>query len=377
MRVSLLSLLLLAGCSSPPPPRAPAGAAPKVAEAAPAERAPNTLRDRRSEPGVRAPAKPLVLEGPRSAKCGKLAKGTDETDVLGGRFRVRAPAGAHLLTPRPDEPALEEESKIVANAPKLAMAMVAHDTFQLDPDLYEGDAPVKPLDVEAGKFLKEKFGPELEITPVEIGKMRAYAGRPPHPNAPPGKDTALVLALLVADEDGALSTLSFYVRGETVRNATGDELVGCTRLAERVASSLVPGSRRLERAAGRREVAELSPTEALAVTVPADWVAVRGKASTRLTKLRPLSLYPGSIVVAVVDGKEAPPKAGAERTVPGKLLGRPTEWRGKALEKAGVYVAVEPVEGGKVAEVSITAMRQERALDELRAVAETLAVVKR
>ena len=100
------------------------------------------------------------------------------------------------------------------------------------------------------------------MTPIEIGggatAMRAYAARPPHPNAPPGKDTALVLALLVAQDDGALESIGFYVRGETVRSATGSDLVGCTRLAERIASTLAPGPRKLERSPGRRKVADVS-----------------------------------------------------------------------------------------------------------------------
>src|SRR5690606_13489734 len=59
-------------------PAAPVAEAtpPKPESPTPADPSPNVLRDRRSEPGVRAPAKPLVLGSAKSAKCGKLTKGT-------------------------------------------------------------------------------------------------------------------------------------------------------------------------------------------------------------------------------------------------------------------------------------------------------------
>jgi hypothetical protein len=397
----LLGSILLVACagSSRPGASSPAGSSTNPSEevAAPHDPSPNVLRDRRGESGVRAPAKPLVLDNARSVKCGKLARGTeaDEVPLLEGRLRVRAPAGAKPPPPLPDSPSPEEESRIVAepSSPKekkqLALAIVAKETFQLDPDLYEpeADAPLKPasLDVEAPKFLKAMFpsNEPLEITPVEIGsgdakKMRGYVGRPPHPNAAPGKDTALVLALLVAQEDGALQSVGFYVRGEAVRNAVDSELVGCTRLAERIASSLVPGPRKLERAPGRRHVADVSSEEELAVTVPADYVAIpAGKAGTRLTKLRPLSLYAGSISVSVGSTEQRAPE-GAETTASGKLFGRPVEWRGKTTPKGGFLFAAEPVgpKGGTAA-VLVKATRQAKTLDEMRAVAETLSVVKR
>jgi hypothetical protein len=340
---------------------------------------------------VRAPATPLVTGPASSVRCGKLAKGGagDAVDLLGGRLRVRAPAGARPIL-APDGPPVEEESRLVAETPKIALAIVAKETFQLDPDLYEAepDAPVRPgpLDVEAAKFLKASFANEegLEVAPVEIGtgatRMRAYAARPPEPNAPPGKDTALVLALLVAQDDGTLESVAFYVRGETVRNATGPDLVGCQRLAERIASSLEPGARKLERAAGRRHVADLSAGEELAVTVPPDYVAVPSSKGARLMKLRPLSLYAGSISVVVAPGAPAPKiPDDADARAPGKLFGRSVEWRGKTTARGGFLFAAEPLEGAekKTAEILVKATRHGKALDEMRTIAETLAVVKR
>jgi hypothetical protein len=394
---SVLMLAVAACGGSKQPAHAPSSSAPQKNEAAapaPNDLAPNKLHDRRAEEGVRAPAKALVRENAKSVKCGKLAKGGegDEMDLLSGRIKVRAPSGSKAPPAHADAPPIEEESRLVVDGQKLSLAIVARETFQLDPDLYEpeADAPVKPanLDVEAPKFLKaafgnsEGYGEPLEVTPVEIGsgssKMRAYAARPPHPNATPGKDTALVLALLLVEDDGALQTVGFYVRGESVRNATGDDLVGCTRLAERVGSSLTPGPRKLERAAGRRHVADIGTDEELTLTVPQDYVAVpaHGTNGARVIKMRPLSLYAGSISVLV--GGEAKVPDGVETKAPGKLFGHPVEWKGKSGAKGGFFFTDSAIDSGKgKAEVLVKATRQAKFLDEMRGIAETLAVVKR
>ena len=391
---SLFVLGACGGAASPPSAKsasAVAGATRSESNG-PTDLSPNVRRDRRAEAGVRAAPKPLVVGHPSSVKCGKLTKAppdAETAELLAGRLRIRPPAGAKA-PPAADGAAMEEESRLVAEGGKISLAIVARETFQLDTDLYEPEpgSPSKPasLDVEAPKFLKATFPSEepLEVTPVEIGagtgKMRAYAARPPHPNAPPGKDTALVLALLVAREEGELESVGFYVRGETVRNATGDDLVGCTRLAERIASTLAPGPRALERAAGRRKLADVPPNGELAMTVPADYVAVPSAAGARVYKLRPLSLYAGSISVSVADGGDKKVPEGADMTATGKLLGRPTEWHGKTSPKGGFVFASEPLdpaEGKKTAEVLVKATRQVKALEEMRGVAETLSLVKK
>lgn len=390
----------LIGCSHAPapPPATPAAAAP--AAPAVADLSPNQPRDRRADAGVRAAAKPLVLGGPASVKCGRITKPEKDaelSEMLGGRLKVRAPAGAKMPAvprdPRSEGPSAEEESRLVVDEPakakehdRIALAIVAKETFQLDPDMYEADpdAPSKPgpLDVEAPKFLKATMGSEepFDVIPVEIGeaKLRAYAARPAHPNAPPGKDTALVLGLLVAQEDGTLESVAFYVRGEAVRNATGTDLVGCTRLAERVASTITPGPRKLDRNAGQRHVADVAPDQELVVSVPADYVVVPTGGGAKVTKLRPLSLYAGSIAIAVADEKKTPPAS--ESIARGTLLGHPTEWRGQATPKGGFYFAAEPIDPtapSKFAEVLVKATRQAKALDEMRGVAETLRMVKK
>lgn len=389
-----LMTLLVGGCSgaaAKPPTTAKTPEKPVADAAPPPDLVPSTRRDRRAEPGVRAKATPLVLGKAKDAKCGKLPElGADPVahDVLAGRMKTSLPKSARDVKAPADGPAIEEESRVVVEAGGIAMAMLARETFQLDPDLYEAeaDAPSKPepLDVEAAKFLKATF-PEpdgLDVSPVSLGDMRAYAGRPRHPTAPHGKDTALVLALLVAREDGTLQTLSFHVRdvhGEHVRNAIGDALVGCTRYAERIAATTVNGGRELERDPGVRTIASANGDGDLVVRVPRDYVTVPTPAGARLYKLRPLSLYAGSITIALGDDpakKTAP--VDADRTVDGKLLGRGTQWRGRNNPKGGGFLfAAESIDAKRFAGVLIKATRQAKVLDEMRGVAETLALTPR
>lgn len=395
LRYGLFALVFLAVACRGPAAVAPPTPEPEVA--LPTDMSPNVRRDRRAETGVRAPAKALVLGKASSVKCGELAKAAPNgptSELLSGRLLVRAPDGANVPDPLPDGPSLEEESRIIVEPASkerkdtIALAIVARETFQLDPDLYasEPDAPAPiALDEEAPKFLRAVYpnDPPLEVTPVAIGSgkatMRAYAARPRRPSAPPGKDTALVLALLVAQEDGALESIGFYVRGEAVRRATGTGLVGCTRLAERIAATLTPGPRKLERAGGTRELTAIPPVGELTMTVPDDYVVVRVARGARLYKLRPLSLYPGSISVLVVDdGDKEIPKSGGV-TVRGELFGRPTTWRGETTSKGGFLFAAAPLDvadGPKTVEVLVKATRQATMLDEFRGVAETLSLVK-
>jgi hypothetical protein len=360
-------------------------------DAPPPDLVPSTRRDRRAEPGVRAAAKPLVVGKDKDAKCGKLPElGKDAVghDVLGGRMKTSFPKSARDVAGPAEGPSIEEESRVVVEAGGIAMAMMARETFQLDPDLYEAesDAPSKPesLDVEAAKFLKATFPePEgLDVAPVTVGDMRAYAGRPKHPMTAAGKDTALVLALLVARDDGTLQTISFHVRdvhGEHVRNAMGDALVGCTRYAERIAATTAKGDRELVREPGTRKIASANGQGDLVVRVPRDYVTVATPAGARLYKLRPLSLYAGSITIALGDdpAKKTPP-ADADRTVDGKLLGRGTQWRGKNNPKGGGFLfAAESIDDKRFAGVLLKATRQAKVLDEMRTVAETLTLLPR
>jgi hypothetical protein len=94
--------------------------------------------------------------------------------------------------------------------------------------------------------------------------------------------------------------------------------------------------------------------------------------------MRPLSLYAGSIVVSVEPGGSGGVPEGADASAPGKLLGHPIEWRGKTSARGGFLFASEPLDDkSKTAAVLVKATRQEKALEEMRAVAETLTVVKR
>ena len=116
----------------------------------------------------------------------------------------------------------------------------------------------------------------------------------------------------------------------------------------------------------------------MVVSVPADYVAISTPTGAKVTKLRPISLYPGSIVITLADPKKPAGPENADATAQGKLLGHPTEWKGQTSPKGGFFFAAEPLEGKpKIAEVLVRATRQAKALDEMRGVAETLTETKR
>ncbi len=436
------ALAACGGRAAPKPAAAPqASAAPD--DAVPEALAANAERDRRGDAGVRAAAKPLVQGGERGIpRCGKLGpavlgkgsaraaapqteappsgvkkvgKGSKRgrgrgnataaapapapapeqsstdapVDLLSGRLRLGPLPRSRALPPPKDGPTLEEESRLVVDAGGEGLAIVTKELFQLDPDRYAPEPDAKPtpgtLDEEAPKFLKATFPNEesLEITPVEIGeaKLRAYAARPKEPNAPPGQDVALALALLVAHPDGTLQSVAFHVKGEMVRVATGNALVGCTRLAEKVARTITSGPRALERSAGTRHLLGVpGGDKELVARVPDDYVAVKGEDFVRLYKLRPLSLYAGNVAVAVGPKKDSrPTEDGGGDAVPGKLLGRDVTWQKKTLPKGGGWLhASEPLEpGGATFADVLVKTRQAKMLDEMQKVAETIALVPR
>jgi len=368
--LGLVAALLVPGCAGTQankPIVAAAASGSAVDAIGPPELVPTPRHDRRDQPGIRAPAKALVIGKPKDAACGKISTAppdTAEHDLLAGRLKISV---AKNLREVGDAATAEEETRVVIDGGTIAMAVMAKETFQLDPDLYEA-VGVGTLDVEAPKLLKATFADAegLEMTPVDLGGLRAYAARPKQPLAPPGKDTALVLALLVAQPDGTLETISFHVRdvkGEHVRNATGGALVGCTRVAERMAATIAKGTRELEREPGTRKLGDFE------VRVPRDYVT----AGSRIYKLRPISLYAGSITVSTVDDPEKLAPKDADASVDGKLLGDDVKWRGKNHPKGGGWLFAT---SGKTA-VLIKANRQNDVLEEMRGVAETLHLAQR
>lgn len=122
-----------------------------------------------------------------------------------------------------------------------------------------------------------------------------------------------------------------------------------------------------------------------AITLPENYVAVHQPGpdfdTYKLLRLRPLSLYPGSVTVSVDahPDRDVPPGAAPEKST---LLGRPVTWHAQRSPRGGAMVATQPLAAGKSSDrrfvqVTIIATRQARFLDEFRRVAESLARVPR
>ena len=343
-------------------------------------------------------ARPIVRAPSETPSCGKLPTTlAGDVALLAGRLKLQAPAGAGPLaraynvmsSPTPED----QETRILigggASAGKQpgddALVVLADETWQLDPDRVhaEADAPAQPgsLDVEAPQFLRAATHDdtlEVERARIADGALRVYAGRPREVKVAGGSDAALVLELLVVLPDTTLETVGFWVSP----GLAGER--GCTNFAERLAATLSLGPRKLERG-GVRMLQEVSPNQALAVTLPEDYVAVHQPGPDfevyKLFRLRPLGLFPGLISIAVDPhpNRDVPPDTTQE---PGTLLGRPVTWYARRSPHGGKMLATQPLvpgqsPDGRFVQVSILATRQPKFLDEFRHVAESLAIVKR
>ena len=346
-------------------------------------------------------ARPIVRTPSEAPSCGKLPTTlAGDVALLGGRLKLQAPAGAGPLaraynvmsSPTPED----QETRIMigggGSAGKQpgddALVILAEEIWQLDPDRVhaEADAPAHPgsLDVEAPQFLRAATHDdtlEIERARIADGALRVYAGRPREvkvAEVAEGADAALVLELLVVLPDTTLETVGFWVSP----GLAGDR--GCTNFAERLAATLSLGPRKLERG-GVRVLQEVSPNQALAVTLPEDYVVVHQPGPDfdvyKLFRLRPLGLFPGliSISVDMHPNRDIPPDTTQE---PGTLLGRPVTWYARRSPHGGKMLATQPLApdqspDARFVQVSILATRQPKFLDEFRHVAESLAIVKR
>ena len=265
-----------------------------------------------------------------------------------------------------------------------ALVVLADEIWQLDPDRVpvEADAPVKPgpLDREAPLFLRAATRDEtLEVERVRLGDdaLRAYAGRPREVKVAAGADAALVLELLLVLPDATIETVGFWVTPGLAREP------GCVHFAERIAATLALGPRKLERG-GVRVLQDVSARQALAITLPADYVVVHQPGPDvevyKVFRLRPLGLFPGLLTIALDPhpNREVPSDTTQE---PGTLLGRPVTWYARRGAQGGKMLATQPLapdsSDPRFVQVSILATRQLTFLDEFRRVAESLALVPR
>jgi hypothetical protein len=399
-----LSLVWGVACGSSPTAPAPAPGAPTArgaTEDSVTLPAPLTSSPTSGSPAPQAArpsldTKPLVRSA-KPGKCGTLAGPlTVSRSLLADRLQLTAPAGA-AASPRPwdimDAPTVEAvETRLMIGGARSggkgreeALAILATELFQLDPDLAKAEAGaiVQPTTFaeEAPKFLTAMYGAsDIEAVAVSDPQIHAFAARPKQVELGE-RDAALVLALLLSLPDGTLQSVAFYVSPVLVKQAAG-----CTDLAERVASSLTVGRRQLERSAGVRELQRFGGGRRLVVTVPEGYVMVHQRAEDfdryRLHKLRPLGLFPGVITVSVdpYPDKSLPPEA--TEAVAGRLLGQAITWKGQRTPRGGFLVVTEPLDPSKdpaktggperYLQVLLQATREPKYLDEFRGVAETL-----
>jgi len=372
--VTLAPLALVTGCggAAPAPASAPA-TGPSASQAA-------------------APAVAPLVRDPRApAECGATpADLSAATPLLLTRLWVVAPARAVALrTPNDAEDTRLRLDGGDAGPPRFLVR--ARETWRVRNGPSEGAA----FDAEVAGFLQRSFAQEvvgdlaIERVALRDPNVRAYAARPTSHQLAPGRADVLVLALLVEHTDGTFQSIGFYASEPMARaNAAA-----CVALAERVGSSVTLGNRTIDRSPGRRTLespSPRSPGEGIGLTVPRDWVLLHHRDGLpdvwRALPLRPLGAPSGhAYVVVSLDGAPHVSPVRDGREVPGRVFEQPMSWLSTTTSTGSSLFASVPIAPTSAAAPSSPRPRAEimveardpAALDELRAVAETLTTRRR
>jgi hypothetical protein len=310
---------------------------------------------------------PLV-DAKLTGQCGALTQlGLEEhaVDLLDGRLTIaafrgtEAPPREYNVMSAPTANAQETRTIVAAGDDRFVV--LARELLMLEPGPGKLEAQAKAF---YDRIYAERVPGGLAVAPFELRALRAVAGTPATVTA--FGDAALVLSLLVAQPDGSLQELGFYVSPHLAAEA------GCADTARQLATTLRPGPRKLDRAAGQRTLDAGSVQ--LRLTLPADYVVIEqpGPDFTvfHLHKLVPLGESSGQLLL-YIGGHPQPPDAGTTK-VKGQLLGSRVEWTGETSANGGSLEAQVPLGDGLVAHAIVASGRDRAFLDELRSVAETL-----
>jgi hypothetical protein len=290
---------------------------------------------------------PLALAG-KAAPAGPEALALEKRPLplLGGRLLLRVPAGmrpeARQASIMAAPEAGEDETRLVLDHAGVRLVVMAHELYaRAGVDLLGS----VQAEVEAG------WGDAAEGCKLERLKLahplEAVVNTPP---APDGKRSAnLVLGVYVKGADGLVQFLAFYVSPEGVPASQA-----WAGLGRRMAASLTAGARKLELAAGTRQLKGQSG-HGLEFQVPAGSSLIRQAGPDfvvhHLRLLAPLGeagpscgVYQGGHPGFQHRQQGVPP--GQVRVEPGELLGQKTDWQRWALAGRHVLEAIAPLPTG-------------------------------
>ncbi|MGO8690550.1 MAG: hypothetical protein ACLQLG_13085 [Thermoguttaceae bacterium] len=305
-------------------------------------------------------APPEKIERLREAKLAEKA-----TEVLGGRLTVRLPSGAHaeprphsiMAAPEPED----HETRIIFDAGPERLVLLAKETFA-----FAGE----DLEIDVREWLaKSKFNYRAKTVPHPAKGLKAVAITP---LAGLDHSFGFVEGICVESTDRTIQTLDVYVNGVAAKDPQG-----CRALAHEILSSVAPGKRKLQLAAGQRRLYAYSKELEISITVDQNTVAETQDGPDflvhRLFTIGRLGTDPDTIGVYLGNAPDFKPGA---KKGSGTMFGKNIDWHllpeGKGMET----LCDLPIPGDKlVAHVWIHAATDAR-LAALKKAAETLKLVK-
>lgn len=236
--------------------------------------------------------------------------------VLGGRLRMRLPAGATT-----EEGVLvTDETTIEWVGGRVVLRVVVTETARSSP---RGLAAACRAMVAASEDAWEGHRIEpLPDAPIEVVLLvpsdleRAFAGA-----------AVSLLAALVRHPDGLVQLLQFWARPEVEEAEVGPEW---RLLARRIASSVEAGPRALD-TAGRTERLAMPGDEVLVIDLPAGWIVGRRRRFHRVLGLDEGPLWPSASIAIEVHSVLPTPHHERDRVeaeaLSGPLMGREVVWK--------------------------------------------------
>ena len=314
--------------------------------------------------GLAVVAAVAAVAAPAAAGPGPAGLAADTPqELLGGRLTVKLPKAmalvprAHDIMSAPESG--EDETRAMLDLGSARFVMMTYEPYlAAGPDFKAAVA----AEAKAEAMTVDK------IEPVAVAKpLVAFAVVPPAPKG--SEDANLLLSVWIESADHTAQLVEFYVNPDGAKDAAA-----WTALARRIATTLAPGKRKLDLAAGARKLGDLT------LAVPAGWsLATQAGPDFTVYHLRALGTLggdgPSTCGVYVGDFpsfqyEQAGIDTKTVKSTPGKLLGTKVDWKTWSTAQAAMTEAMAPHGGAKV-HVFCTA-KTDASLGALRAMAETL-----
>jgi hypothetical protein len=279
-------------------------------------------------------------------------------DLLAGRLSMEGPKGARVEARQRSimaaaEPSATETRIVVDDGPARLVIMV-YELFQLSPP-------------DLAAAVAKEAGADFTVEPLALGApLKAVAAMPKKPTE---SAATLIYRACVAQADGTLQALDFYINPKAF-----PKLADYIALAKKTAATITAGKRKLTFAAEKRAL-----SDGISVDIPAGWTIAAQPGPDfvvhHIRKVAVLGAPAGSLHLYVghhpsLQSSQADKPPTELKTVVGKAFGKSVSWSRWSADKRQVQEVIVPMSG---VAVHIFATADDQAtLDEALKVSETL-----